>query len=358
MLRFDVPFVPEKSYADFIHENSSRVYSLYFSLYSPHALDARHRFEAHEAKELAVLLGGISGVRKYALLNSRFNHPAWYFDPQASADVLETLQALLENQCLDGVIFGDFYQLQALSDSSPELCSALEAVPSINFMPDSLEKVRVLFSEISNTAFKLPEKIVLDRALNRNMTKLKRISAQIKELYPHTLIELLANEGCLYQCPYKPAHDALIAFCNMSQHPDNTHAINKSLGCMRHLEKWPHHLFASPLIRPEDANRYSHVADIIKLCGRNKGDGAFPAMVLGAYLSQSYSGNLLDLTDSMEWLGVKVDIPNQDLPGHFWQTLAYCNKDCLSCNYCQDLYQNFALEKEFALPDLRSPAGF
>ena len=353
MLRFDVPFVPEKAYADFIHENASQVYSIYFSLYSPHAQDARHRFESMDAKELASMLGRISGVKKYALLNARYSHPAWYLDPQASLLLVETLQTLLDKQCLDGVVFGDFYQLQALSDTAPDLCACLEAVPSINFMPDSLKKIRVLFSEISLTRFKPPGKIVLDRALNRNMKKLKNLSAQIKELYPQVLVELLANEGCLYQCPYKPTHDALISFCNVAPYPDNIHAINKKLGCFRHLEKWPHHLFASPLIRPEDVNRYARIADIIKICGRNKGSGAFPAMVLGAYLNQSYSGNLLGLTDSMEWLGERVFIPNQDLPGHFWQTLAYCNKDCSSCNYCLDLYKTYAVEKDFTIPDLR-----
>ncbi|ACL06306.1 hypothetical protein Dalk_4628 [Desulfatibacillum aliphaticivorans] len=354
MLQFDVPFAPEESYADFLRENATRIYSLYFSLYSPKALDARARFETRKAEELAALLSRVPGVKKFALLNSRFNHPGWYFDVQACAGVVEALQALLDSNCLDGVVFGDFYQLQALSDAAPELCSQLEAVPSVNFSPDSLEKIRVLISEIGMTQFKAPQKIVLDRALNRNMTKLKKVSAQIREKYPEMLIELLANEGCLYQCPFKPAHDALIAFCNMDLHPDNTHSINKKLGCMRHLNEHLHHIFSSPLIRPEDADRYEQTADVIKLCGRNKGDAAFPAMVLGAYLSKTYEGNLLELTDSMEWLGERVHIPNQDLPGHFWQTLAYCNKDCGSCNYCKDLYKAYAVEKEFSIPKFRA----
>ena len=184
MLRFDVPFVPEESYTDFLRENASRVYSLYFSLYSPNALDARARFETKSAGDLAALISRVPGVKKYALLNSRFNHPAWYFDPQACAGAAEALQILLDENCLDGVVFGDFYQLQALSDAAPKLCSRLEAVPSVNFMPDSLEKVRALVAEIRRTNFQAPQKIVLEPGFKPEYDQAEKTFRPNQEAFP------------------------------------------------------------------------------------------------------------------------------------------------------------------------------
>jgi hypothetical protein len=332
----DAPFIPDPDYAAFLAERRGRLHSVYFSLYAEGVPDGRHRFQNLGVRRLADLLKGVEGPKKYGLLNSRFHSPAFYADPGGLSAVLDVMGALLADGVLDGIVYADHYLLNALSGVSPETAAALEAVPSVNFLPETFDGVYVLMESIGETRFKPPGKLTLDRSINRRMGDLAALSGRIRSEWPDLKISLLANEGCLYRCPFKLTHDAHIGMVHLG-HDLDTHRINEDLGCMAHLRENPPRLLASPFIRPEDAHLYRDHADILKICGRTLGP-AFLRRVVAAYLAGSYDGNLLDLTDAMAWMADEIHVANPSIPDDFAGTVTDCAKTCGACDYCRSVF--------------------
>ena len=353
MLLLDVPFLPDPHYVDFLSELQPSLHSVHFSLFLENIPDGRHRSSiAPKFADLAPALARLPGPKKYGLLNSRFHHPRLYTDKSALRKIIHALDTLLAADALHGITIVDFYLLQALSDTSPETCAQLEAVPGINCMLDSFAKVQACLGAIANTGFKPPTKLNLDRSLNRNLPELATISQQCRRRFPKIKLTLLANEGCLDHCPFKLAHDAQIAFANTGLIANETHNTNQELGCIRILSDSPAELFKSPFIRPEDLHHYEGMVEVIKLCGRTLGSGFLQRVVRG-YADRRYEGNLLDLMDTMEWLAKRLHVANEELPGDFLTRISGCDKDCRACSYCQELLEKSATPLTFQLEDLR-----
>jgi len=335
-MRFDVPFTPDDDYPDFLAGHSQWLGSIHFSLNDPALADARQRSTQWATSDFLEGLAKLGGIPKYVLLNTRLHVPSAYFDSQRLEATAERLAFLSEKSALTGLIFADTYYLQALSDAHPDIARKLEAVPSINCLPDSPERVFSMLDTISHTHFLPPAKLVLDRSLNRDLKRLTDTVGAIKKHYPDLHVHLMANEGCLLACPFKPAHDAHIGMVVESLCGDRTFAMNREFGCIRRLLNEPGAFLASPFIRPEDVTRYEALVDGIKLCGRNKGT-PFLKRVITAYGKERYSGNLLDLMDAMGDLEDKVSIPNKDIPDEYFPRVTTCDKACAPCGWCRTL---------------------
>jgi hypothetical protein len=253
---------------------------------------------------------------------------------------------------LSGIVFVDAYHLQALSDFSPDLAASLEAIPGVNLAINSVGRVLSFLNLVDGTYFKSPTRIVLDRALNRRLTSLTDLSIHLQRSFPDLTLSLLANEGCLFECPFKPAHDAQIAYNHL--HPDviRTREMNRDFGCRRLLENDPVHLFSSPIIRPEDVPRYECLAHTVKISGRSLGP-KFLTNTVRAYLDGYYPGNLLDLIDAMNWLAERLYVANNRFPATFFDTLSTCGQACGTCNYCATLFSDVVRMNEATLPDFR-----
>lgn len=353
MLLLDVPFLPDPPYVEFLSEIQGALHSLHFSLFLDGIPDGRHRpAMVPEFNDLTTALTRLPKPKKYGLLNSRFHHPRLYGDKAALQKIIKALDTLLLAENIHGITIVDFYLLQALSDTSPETCAQLEAVPGVNCQLDSFAKVQSCLAAIADTAFKPPAKLNLDRCLNRQIPELKEISTACRLHFPELKLTLLANEGCLDRCPFKLTHDAQIAFANTGLAANETHAVNRELGCIRELTARPAELFKSPCIRPEDLHHYEGVVEVIKLCGRTLGP-AFLQRVVRGYAERKYAGNLLDLMDTMEWLAKRLYVANKELPADFWNRLTSCDKNCRNCSYCRDLTNTNTRTVPFQLDDLR-----
>jgi collagenase-like PrtC family protease len=353
MLLLDVPFLPDPDYVEFLAEFQPALYSVHFSLFLDTIPDGRHRSSTvPQFGDLAAGLTRLPGPKKYGLLNSRFHHPSLYTDKAALQKIIKALDTLLTAGTLHGITIVDFYLLQALSDTCPEVASQLEAVPGVNCMLDSFAGIEAYCDTVARTAFKPPTKLNLDRSLNRNLPELAEISRQCHRRFPRVKLTLLANEGCLDRCPFKLTHDAQIAFATTGLIANETHTANQELGCIRELTAHPAKLFKSPFIRPEDLEQYEGMVEVIKLCGRTLGP-AFLQRVVRGYAARKYEGNLLDLMDTMEWLAKRLHVANEDLPGDFLARLTGCGKDCRACSYCLELMENCAKPLAFRLEDLR-----
>lgn len=345
---FDVPVLPDKNYIEFLNSNSRSIYACHFGLDLNDVHDSRHRFvDMPAALQLVDLLRQLAIPRKYLLVNSRIQEPGNYLTKGALHRFIQILENFIQENVLDGIVVADFYFLQRLSNENREIALKLEAVPSANCMIDSFDKLLAVHDLIEETHFKPPGKIILDRSLNRKPGDLAATSEQCRARFPEVKLVLLANEGCLYQCPFKFAHDCIISITRMGASLD-TFRLNEELGCVHYLQRHPSHLFKSPFIRPEDVDFYSDRVDVLKICGRTLGPD-FLKKTIAAYVKNSFDGNLLELLDAMEWATEFLHVANQDLPLDFRQQLTACSKECSSCSYCQLLLDSCSKKRELQI---------
>ena len=337
----DVPFLPEEDYITFLNNNSEYIDSVHFSLMGANRLD--NRVDPQSIDNLDTIIRMVEHVKvknKYLLLNSIFYGPDLLTKNEHLTHLIDCIDKCVNAGVVKGIIYSDQFLLQSLSIEAPELAKSLEAVPGTNTMLDSQAKISSHLDYISETNFKLPSKLTLDRSLNRNFEKLTDTVNWCRKGYPEIKIELLANEGCLPFCPYRNSHDAYIALGNHEGN-DNSSQINNKFGCRQLLDKQPYRLLQSPFIRPEDVDSYLGQADLILLSGRAQGTD-FLKKNISAYIAKSHEGNLLELLDSMNWLGNHLYIENSALSFDFASMLSVCDNRCNACGFCMELFKAIA----------------
>lgn len=348
MIKLSVPFILDKNYTQFLMAKKACLESIYFGLTSGPILDSRVRFSHLDLSSFIQRLMPLKKTKKYCLLNTRFIRPDLYTDTKFLTHLLDTIERLHDACQINGIVISDFYLVNALAGTGHDMVPLLEAVPGINCMLDSFQKVLSHMEMIENAGFKLPEKLILDRSLNRDPDRLNTLVNAIKALYPNMKIELLANEGCLDHCPFKFSHDAQIALSNSGLAKENTHAINQTIGCHAYFHQHPEKILASPFIRPEDMHHYKGTADTLKICGRTLGP-RFLTRCITAYWRQSFDGNLLELMDATHFLSAFFHLPNKQLGPDFFKTITTCTKVCKKCKVCHDLFLVNSKKKSITL---------
>lgn len=347
----DVPFLPDEAYVAFLADNAQRLHGIHFSLHDGAGLDARPPGESLSADALADLLTKIRGPKKYALLNARFHDADVYSKAGALDEIIARLEVLAGHAELAGIVYADHYLLTALADRAPSLASSLEAVPSVNTGLDSVEKIAARVEYIHAAGFRAPSKIIPDRRLNRRPDEFAALKAGLGKLLPGAAVTLLVNEGCLADCPYKPAHDARLAYYNIGHGSEIKTPVNRMLGCLRLFVKEPWRLLTSPFVRPEDVHHLEGTADVVKVCGRSLGAAAVQRIV-SAYLEERFTGNLLKLLDAPDVLAETFFISNEALPGDFFAHV--CAEAEAAEEYCRALAASHIKKKARTLGGVRA----
>lgn len=351
MMKLSVPFIPDPSYSDFIAARQNALASVYFTLDGPGVWDARVRTRDQASGPFMPLARGLSPlkhVKKYVLINTRFVHPGTYSNTRALVAFMDAVTRLSGQVRVHGIVFSDFYLLRALDRTGHDIIPSLEAVPGVNAMMDTMGKVRACLDMVATTQFRPPSRLLLDRSLNRQMDRLTAIRQKVRQEYPDTCVELLANEGCILNCPFKPAHDAHIALSNTGLVREKTWTINRNQGCQAYFLDRPDRFLSSPFIRPEDLGHYQGLADTVKLCGRTLGPD-FLMRCITAYETGSFDGNLLDLVDAAHFLSDHFHIENRLLGKNFFKALSSCTNQCKTCTLCRKIFQSAARIKPFTL---------
>ncbi len=147
---------------------------------------------------------------------------------------------------------------------------------------------------------------------------------------------LLVNSGCLRFCPGQIYHDNLVAHDAEIDKRRNIPGFNPHV-CWN-LYRDPDRLvefLKATWIRPEDLSRYEGLADLFKLATRQH---THPRMVIEAYVSGHYRGDLLNL---MEPCFAPAMAPryleNSAFPDDWAKRMARCDDDCDTCGYCNDV---------------------
>ena len=171
----------------------------------------------------------------------------------------------------------------------------------------------------------------LRRELNRDRTALAFLRewclSHGKKSY------ILANSGCLSDCPVRPFHDNLVAHEREIMARDNATVFKGVCRDFFQRSKEPgDYLRRLSFIRPEDICLYEDLTDGIKLATRVH---PFPEQVLRAYDQRSWSGNLLDLTEpSHSGTLYPQLIENKALPQDCGVRLSDCGRKCEQGQQC------------------------
>lgn len=345
-MKIEAPLIPGATYVSELRALGDRLDSVHFALPGLGAFDARQHGKEDRSAVLDALRE-LPEVPRYLLLNGRMLPPERYLDRQAMGALAQDLDALRTDAGLAGIVVADFHLLRALGAAAPESCSRLEAVPSVNAMIDSPARLNAVLNAVETSGFAMPSRVILDRSVNRNFETLERTAQAARARLPGAQIVLLANEGCLPQCPYKGAHNAHVAMVNLGLCEERTHEANREFACLKAFVEHPAMLLASPYIRPEDAARYEGVADVLKVCGRTRGP-EFLRRVVRGYVEGRWDGNLLGMLDAVGDASHLLHVENRSLPEDFLDRMDGCDQGCERCGACAPM-----LEKAFR----RLPVG-
>jgi collagenase-like PrtC family protease len=189
------------------------------------------------------------------------------------------------------------------------------------------------------------DRIVLSTSINRNIPLLKKIRDSTK-----CKLEVLANESCLNDCPYKTYHYAVSSHDSQQSLKVMSFdycLIKCSLARLSDLKQ----IIRSPWIRPDDVAVYDDInIDYLKLSGRIMPTNWIQRAIT-AYATNKYASNLYDLIDQQKMFSedfrhfvtakdfgpLDLQIDNKKLNGFLDQIIksrVVCGQDCKTCNIC------------------------
>ena len=155
---------------------------------------------------------------------------------------------------------------------------------------------------------------------------------------------ILANSGCLRNCPAQTFHDNLVAHQQAVYKLQFDPASAQTL-CWKHYQSRKHRVdfLKSSWIRPEDLGSYDDLTDFIKLATRQHDR---PDLVIAAYAERSYEGDLAALMEpnfstlfAEDGILENQRLPSlKDLPGA-------CAANCHHCGKCDALFEKVYYRK-------------
>ena len=207
----------------------------------------------------------------------------------------------------------------------------IEVRASVNMRLTTLQAFRYLAP--------LFDSYYLGRDVQRDLEAARRFSGWCRENGKKLCI--LANSGCLRNCPWQTYHDNLIAHSDAAMKAENAKGWCPHLCWTMYRDgaNFPEILKAT-WIRPEDIHRYDGIVDVVKLATRQH---ANPDMVISAYERRSFEGNLLDLFEpgfSPAFFPVFLD--NSAFPSDWFERTSACPRECTGCGYCERTYKTVA----------------
>ncbi len=227
--------------------------------------------------------------------------------------VTDYLKTLTKSGLKSAAITNPFY-ITEIKKEIPEL----ELHSSINCYTSNIEQALYLKDMGIDV-------LTIDRDINRNLDQIKSIKKATG-----LKIKLLANEGCLSNCPFRKMH-----FNSLAHNLPDKPFLERS--CITVISKDPKKIFRIPFIRPEDIKHYKPFTDYFKLATRT-----FPTSqietTLKAYINEEHNGDLLDILDMTSMKCYFTFINNKVLDKlNFFENMQKCTLDCENCGYCETL---------------------
>ena len=152
---------------------------------------------------------------------------------------------------------------------------------------------------------------------------------------------MLANSGCLRNCPYQTFHDNLVAHDAEVKTVQNVKNFLPHLCWERYKKRENRSDFLrSSWIRPEDVSKYEPFIDVMKLATRQH---ISPRMIIAAYTRGRFDGNVYDLTEPC-FAGVFAPeiLDNRALDGV--ELPGKCASNCTHCGKCEEILAGATLK--------------
>ena len=246
--------------------------------------------------------------------------------------LLHITEKIMETVCLDSVTTASWFIAETLKEHFPQL----EIRASVNMKLGSLEAL--------NYAAELFDGFCIQRDINYHIDTLREI-VRWAEINRKNIC-LLANSGCLRNCAAQIFHDNLVAHlkdlnqeeCCMTKDPV---FCRRFYADPRHRREYLAH---STFIRPEDVFHYEGLIPFMKLATRTHSN---PRLVLEAYTSGQFGGNLFDLTEpghGIFFRGFILD--NTRIPSDYWETRTRCRENCMECGFCRKVLEKTLISCE------------
>ena len=148
---------------------------------------------------------------------------------------------------------------------------------------------------------------------------------------------MLANSGCLRNCPWQTYHDNLIAHSDAAMKAGNVKGWNPHLCWTLYRDRGNFaEILKATWVRPEDMHHYEGLVDVAKLATRQH---ANPDMLISAYERGTFEGNLLDLFEpgfSPAFYPEFID--NPAFPADWFERTSKCARECAGCGYCEGVW--------------------
>lgn len=158
---------------------------------------------------------------------------------------------------------------------------------------------------------------------------------------------LLVNSGCLPACPAQTFHDNLVAHDSEVDERRNERYLPHLCWRRYRDQKNFADFLRSTWLRPEDLPAYEPYFPVVKLATRQH---SHPRMVIGAYASGRFKGNLLDLTEpSFSSAFAPFLIDNECFPEDWMETARACTANCTHCGRCERVLKQVL--KKFGAPE-------
>lgn len=161
---------------------------------------------------------------------------------------------------------------------------------------------------------------------------------------------MLANSGCLRYCPGQVFHDNMVAHEEDIDETDNIPNWTPHVcwNLYRDRANWPA-IMQATWVRPEDLHHYEGLFPLVKLATRMHIN---PRLVIHAYATRRYRGNLLDLFEPGFGPAFAPHIiDSTKIPEDWFERTSTCDGMCIRCAYCEGVLENALLRTDGDGPD-------
>jgi len=181
----------------------------------------------------------------------------------------------------DSVTIAIPYLLQLIKKKYPRLKVYVSTMAQVS----SVERAR-MWEDLGADRITLAHQDV-----NRDFKLLKAIRENVT-----CRLQLIVNNGCIYNCPFYIYHTVLLSHASQSKHPLHGFFIDYcSLYCRAKQIREPEYFIKSDWIRPEDLHYYEKIGyNEFKVVDREMPAEKI-ASIVDAYSKRSYNGNLLEI---------------------------------------------------------------
>lgn len=262
----------------------------------------------------------------------------------------EQLRALVRAG-IDGLVVGLPWMIPLVKEVAPQLDVSVSSFVHVD-SPREAEQFEAMGADT----------IILHQTSNRDFALLREIRATVS-----CDLELIANNSCVYQCPYVCAHQTSPAF--HSRTGSKPVLEYELFWCAGRYARDGAEIIRARWIRPEDLGVYeARGLDRFKIAGRGR-DTAWLLRAARAYAHRTYPGNLTDIISmsqhaplslarrraaerdgkhAAQWAEIaheleqvgELTVRNADIPPNFIQHFLKhdCNTlSCRACRYCEQV---------------------